>query len=129
MASNQIEQLLQLLKNFEAENRDIKASSIVSIQGLPICSTLGKAGDAESKEGLIAAMVAAILSVSDRAVAELIQSSSLKRILLESNDGLIIIQQAGPHSVLAVLVESDKQLGLIFMLMEALSKRIANILG
>ena len=129
MAVNQIDQLFQLLRNFEAENKDIKASSIVSIQGLPICSTLGKSEEAETKEGLIAAMVAAILSVSDRAVAELIQSSSLKRILLESNDGLIIIQQAGPHSVLAVLVGSDKQLGLIFMLMEGLCKRIASFLG
>lgn len=130
MGSNQLQRLSELLRGFEAENETIKASSIVSIQGLPIASTMStKGNDPESKEGIIAAMVAAILSVSDRAIQELLSSSKLKRILLEGDEGLIIIQQAGPHSVLAVLVDSDKQLGLIFILMQQLAKKIGEILG
>ncbi|MBD3351588.1 MAG: hypothetical protein GF364_08880 [Candidatus Lokiarchaeota archaeon] len=123
--SNHIEEILTLLKNFEAENEDILGSTVVSIQGLPICSSFGEKN--ESKEGVVAAMVAAILSVAERASTEL-EKGKLRRVLLEGEDGLIIIQQAGAHSLLCVLVGSDRQLGLIFVLMKSLAERISKIL-
>ncbi len=125
--SSHLEEILHLLRNFEAENHDIKGSAVVSIQGLPICSSFGHGKDVENKEGIVAAMNAAILSVASRASVEL-GMGELNRILLHGEKGLIIIQQSGPHSLLCVLVSSDKQLGLIFMLMSALSKRISKIL-
>ena len=68
-------------------------------------------------------MTAAILSVGERAAQELARGN-LKRILLEGKLGLIILQQAGEHTI----IRSDRQLGLIFMLMESLARRISNIL-
>ncbi len=72
-------------------------------------------------------MTAAILSVGERAAQELARGN-LKRVLLEGINGLIILQQAGEHTILCVLIRSDRQLGLIFMLMESLARRISNIL-
>jgi len=126
MSQNHLDEILNLLRNFEAENADITGSAVVSIQGLPICSSLGAGAD-ESRDGMIAAMTAAILSVGERAAQEL-QRGTLRRILLDGEDGLIILQQCGPHAILCVLVNNDKQLGLVFMLMAGLARKIAKIL-
>ena len=123
--TNHLDEILDMLRKFEAENEDIEGSALVSIQGLPICSNLS--GNDESREGIVAAMTAAILSVGERAAQELARGN-LKRILLEGGMGLIILQQAGEHTILCVLIRSDRQLGLIFMLMESLARRISNIL-
>ena len=122
--SNPLDQILQLLRTFEAENESIQGSAVVSVQGLPICSNLG---GTEDQAGVTSAMVAAILSVSERAGQEL-GRGSLRRVLLEGDEGLIIMQQAGPHAILVVLIENDRQIGLIFLLMKALAKRISGIL-
>lgn len=122
--TDRLNEILQLLRNFQAENADIQGSAVVSIQGLPIVSSFGSEN---SREGIVAAMVAAILSVGARAAEEL-KRGTLKRVLLEGNEGLIIIQQSGPHSLLCVLVSSDQSLGLIFMLMSGLSKKISILL-
>jgi predicted regulator of Ras-like GTPase activity (Roadblock/LC7/MglB family) len=121
-----LDDILHLLRNFEAENADITGSAVVSIQGLPICSSLGANAD-DSRDGMIAAMTAAILSVGERAAQEL-SRGNLRRILLDGEDGLIILQQSGPHAILCVLVNNDKQLGLIFMMMSGLARKIAKIL-
>ena len=94
-----------------------------TIQGLPICSSLGS----KSNENMVAAMAAAILSVGERAAQELARGK-LKRILLDGEDGLIILQQSGVNTILCVLVENDRQLGLIFILMQSIAKKIARIL-
>ncbi|MCP4760973.1 MAG: hypothetical protein GY870_04270 [archaeon] len=125
METNHIDAIQQLLRNFEAENEDIQGSAVVSIQGLPICSSLGSGNDA--REGIVAAMTAAIQSVGERAGMEL-NRGKLRRILLEGEEGLIILQNSGPHAILCVLVRDDKALGLIFVLMASLAKRISKIL-
>ncbi len=117
------EKIAQLLRNFEAENEDIKGTYVQTIQGLPICSSLGS----KSNENMVAAMAAAILSVGERAAQELARGK-LKRILLDGDDGLIILQQSGANTILCVLVENDRQLGLIFILMQSIAKKIASIL-
>lgn len=65
--SENISELTDLLRRLEATNSDIQGSAIVSIQGLPICSALAR----NVNDGIVSAMSAAILSVSERAVEEL----------------------------------------------------------
>ena len=117
------EKIAKLLRDFEAENEDIKGTYVQTIQGLPICSSLGS----KSNENMVAAMAAAILSVGERAAQELARGK-LKRILLDGEEGLIILQQSGINTILCVLVENDRQLGLIFILMKSIAQKIANIL-
>ncbi|MHA1729459.1 MAG: roadblock/LC7 domain-containing protein [Promethearchaeota archaeon] len=119
-----IDLIMEQIKNFEANSEDIQGTGLLSIQGLPICSSLG---EDDSKKSIVAAMSAAILSVSERASQELARGN-LKRILLEGEDGLIILQQCGENAILYVLVGSDRQLGLIFVMMQSLAKKITQIL-
>jgi hypothetical protein len=72
-------------------------------------------------------MSAAILSVSERAVQELARGE-LKRILIEGIDGLIILSQAGQNAILATLTAPNPSLGMVFLNIESVTKKIAEIL-
>jgi predicted regulator of Ras-like GTPase activity (Roadblock/LC7/MglB family) len=84
--------------------------------------------DESINEGIISAMAAAIQAVADRAADEL-KRGQLRRILLEGHKGLMIMNQAGEHAILVTLVEKDASLGVIFMLIESCSRKIAKILN
>lgn len=107
----------------EAVNAEIQGSAIVSIQGLPICSVLAR----DVNDGIVSAMSAAILSVSDRAVEELARGE-LKRILIEGNDGIIILSKAGQNAILCVLTKGNASLGMVFLNIQSVSKKISNLL-
>ena len=121
--SENIAELNEILRTLQAQNNDIQASAIVSVQGLPICSALSRT----INEGIVSAMAAAIQSVSERAVEELARGE-LRRILIEGQDGLIIISRAGQNAILTTLATPDARLGMVFLTIERISKRIAELL-
>ena len=107
----------------EAVNSDIQGSAIVSIQGLPICSVLAR----DVNDGIVSAMSAAILSVSERAVEEL-DRGELKRILIEGVNGIIILSRAGDNAILCTLCNANASLGMVFLNIQSVSNRIAALL-
>jgi predicted regulator of Ras-like GTPase activity (Roadblock/LC7/MglB family) len=111
------------METINAENFEIQGSTIVSTQGLPIVSLLDKSVN----DGIISAMSAAIQSVGMRAAEEL-KRGKLKRILLEGDEGTMIMTAAGENAILVTLAQKDASLGVIFMLMESLAKKVAAIL-
>jgi predicted regulator of Ras-like GTPase activity (Roadblock/LC7/MglB family) len=121
--SENIAELTDLLRRMEAVNSDIQGSSIVSVQGLPICSVLAR----DINDGIVSAMSAAILSVSERAVEELARGD-LRRILIEGVDGIIILSKAGHNAILCTLAKSDASLGMVFLNIQSVSNRIAELL-
>jgi predicted regulator of Ras-like GTPase activity (Roadblock/LC7/MglB family) len=121
--SENISELIDLLRRMEAVNSDIQGSAIVSVQGLPICSVLAR----DVNDGIVSAMSAAILSVSERAVEELARGD-LKRILIEGVDGIIILSKAGENAILCTLAKSDASLGMVFLNIQSVSKKIAELL-
>lgn len=121
--SENIAELTDILRNLEAVNSDIQGSAIVSVQGLPICSALS----GEVNDGIVSAMSAAILSVSERAVQELARGD-LKRILIEGLDGLIILSRAGENAILCTLAKPQASLGMVFLNIQSVSQKIANLL-
>ena len=121
--SENISELTDLLRKMEAVNADIQGSAIVSVQGLPICSVLAR----DVNDGIVSAMSAAILSVSERAVEELARGD-LKRILIEGVDGIIILSKAGQNAILCTLAKSDASLGMVFLNIQSVSNKIAELL-
>ena len=107
----------------EAINSEIQGSAIVSIQGLPICSVLAR----DVNDGIVSAMSAAILSVSERAVDELARGE-LKRILIEGEDGIIILSKAGSNAILATLTKANPSLGMVFLNIDSVSRKISELL-
>jgi predicted regulator of Ras-like GTPase activity (Roadblock/LC7/MglB family) len=121
--SENISELTDLLRKMEAVNSDIQGSAIVSIQGLPICSVLAR----DVNDGIVSAMSAAILSVSERAVEELARGD-LKRILIEGVDGIIILSKSGENAILCTLAKSDASLGMVFLNIQSVSQKISQLL-
>ncbi|MHA1683115.1 MAG: roadblock/LC7 domain-containing protein [Promethearchaeota archaeon] len=119
-----IDQLISILRDMQANNGEITAGSIVSVQGLPIASQLPR----ESNEGIVSAMAAALLSVSMRACEEL-GRGIMKRLIVEGDMGFFICQYAGEHAILTILSSGDAKLGMLYLDMEKACKEIAKVLG
>ncbi|TKJ23112.1 MAG: hypothetical protein CEE43_05180 [Promethearchaeota archaeon Loki_b32] len=111
------------LKRMGAVNSDIQGSAIVSVQGFPICSVLAR----DVNDGIVSAMSAAILSVSERTLKELARGD-LKRILVDGADGKIILSKVGSKAILCTLAKSDASLGMVFLNIQSVSKKLAEIL-
>ena len=120
----QAESIKALLRELEAKANGVEASAVISTQGLPICSAMPTDVD----ESVIAAMSAAILGVGERAMAEL-SRGQLNKILMEGQEGSIIMMGTGSGAILTTLINTKTNLGLIFMVMERTSKRIAELLS
>ena len=121
--SEHIDDLRYILQNLAAESDEVQGSTIVSVQGLPIVSSFND----DINDSLVSAMAAAILSVSDRAAEEL-RRGKLKRLILEGEEGQMILTQAGEHAILVTLIEKEAGLGIVLMLVDSTVRKISKIL-
>ena len=120
--NNLIEKLGLILKKLLASNRDITIAVITSMEGLPILSILPRGYD----ETRISAMVATMLSLSERAIIEM-EIGEFKQIYIKGNDGYLLVFDA-ELAVLAVSTTEKAKLGLIFLECERASHEISRIL-
>jgi len=110
MESTTPETLDELLKKLLSSIPEVKAASIVSVEGLPIASALPQGVD----ETRIAAMTAAILSLAERAIHEL-GKGDFDQVMVKGTEGYILVLAAGRNAVLAVSTTKDVRLGLILL--------------
>ncbi|MHA1835644.1 MAG: roadblock/LC7 domain-containing protein [Candidatus Odinarchaeia archaeon] len=120
--SSKAETLEDVLKDLELSIPQIQAAAIVSVEGLPIASALPSSVD----ETMIAAMTAAMLSLGERAAAEL-NKGELEQVFIKGKDGYVIAMGAGENAVLTLSATKDVKLGLIFLEMERAAKKIAKL--
>lgn len=83
--------------------------------------------DSEISETLTSAMAAAIQSVAERAAEEL-KRGTLKRVMLDGDNGNLLMTAAGQHAILVSLIAQNASLGVLFMLIDSYVKKIAKIL-
>jgi predicted regulator of Ras-like GTPase activity (Roadblock/LC7/MglB family) len=104
------EKLTKILKDLESSIPEIEAAAIVSAEGLPIASALPRDVD----EARVAAMTAAMLSLGERAAAELMKGE-LEQVMIRGTEGYLISMAAGENAVLTVSASKNVKLGLIFL--------------
>ena len=109
-AGDKPESLTKILKELESSIPEIEAAAIVSAEGLPIASALPRDVD----EARVAAMTAAMLSLGERAAAELMKGE-LEQVMIRGSDGYLISMAAGENAVLTVSASKNVKLGLIFL--------------
>ena len=119
--NNIIEKLELILKKLLASNRDITIAIITTMEGLPILSILPR----RYNETRISAMVATMLSLSERAIIEM-EIGEFKQIFIKGNDGYLLVFDA-ELAVLAVSTTEKAKLGLIFLECERASHEISKI--
>ena len=117
------ETLDDILKKLLAAIPEVKAAAIVSAEGLPIASALPQGID----ETRIAAMTAALLSLSERAVIEM-EKGEFEQLYVRGNEGYLLVLQAGPNAVLTVSTTKDVRLGLIFLDCKRTTEKIAKLI-
>ncbi len=103
------DQLDQVLINFERNVPHVEATAIVSTDGLVIASRLPD----QVEEDRVGAMGAAILSISKRSGEELSRGEMCK-VLIEGENGYLLIRSIGEFAILVALVDKKVRLGMLF---------------
>jgi len=123
MARSRSEQMVDWLRNLQANISDIEASAVVSVDGLIIASAL-PAGAGEDR---VSAMSAAMLSLGERIASEL-GRGVLDQVYVKGDRGYILLMSVGEEAVLTVMARKNAKLGLIFLDMRRAVKGLANLL-
>ncbi|MFX0163188.1 MAG: roadblock/LC7 domain-containing protein [Candidatus Hodarchaeota archaeon] len=98
----------ELLNELERRS-EVKASAIVSREGLMMASKLP--GDID--EDAISAMSAGMLSLGTR-VGNILKCGEIEQIIIKGAEGITITMDAGPEAVLILIAPADAKLGMIF---------------
>ncbi len=117
-----IAKLETILKKLLSNNRDILLAIVTTMEGLPIISLLPRGYN----ETRIAAMVATLLSLSERTVVDM-EIGLFNQIFIKGNDGYLLVFEANP-AILAVSTTKNAKLGLIFFECERVLHEISKIL-
>jgi len=105
-----VDTLDDLLKKLLGAIPEIKAVAIVSAEGLPIASAFPQGVD----ETKIAAMTAALFSLSEKAIIEM-RKGDFDQLYIKGSEGYLLVMQAGPNAVLIVSTTKAVKLGLFFL--------------
>jgi hypothetical protein len=117
------EQLYTVLGDLATNVPDIKASAVVSVDGLIIASQL-PVGIEEDRVGAVSA---ALLSLGERSSQEM-ACGDLSLILLKSASGYIVTMSVGANAVLSIMSSENAALGRVFLELEHAAERLAQIL-
>lgn len=115
--------LRSVLRELNNSSADVEASACISSDGYSIASVLGEGVDADR----FGAMCASLLALAHRAAQE-IQRGNLKLVLVEGEQGVMLLVQAGPDAILAVAAKPSKNLGMIFLDSKKVAQKLVGVL-
>ena len=117
--------IVNVIIELEKSNKlkDEQGRMLVSKEGLPIYSAL----EGDANDDVVSAICATILNISVGALKEL-ACGDLKRIIIDGVDGIIILSKAGENAILCTLAKSDASLGMVFLNIQSVSKKISELL-
>ncbi|MEM2143167.1 MAG: roadblock/LC7 domain-containing protein [Candidatus Thorarchaeota archaeon] len=119
--SSRVERINATVRDFETVP-GVEGAALVSLDGLMISSALP-----ESEQERVAAISAAILSLGEKATGEL-NRGGLQEIYVKGERGYALMTSVGDNALLLVLAKPDAQLGLIFVDMRRMAKKLLEIL-
>ena len=115
--------LTSVLRELNASSSDIEASACISSDGFSLASVLSHDVDPDR----YSAMCASLLALANRAAQE-IQRGDLKLVLVEGEQGVMLLVQAGQNSILAVAAKPSRNLGMIFISAKKFALKIIDTL-
>lgn len=125
------EMLERILKTLHVAADGVRASVIVNSDGLLVAAY--PPGDEENphenptSSPQVAAMSATLIGLAERTLARLAQGD-LERLLMEGEDGVMVIYPAGRASV-AVLTEKDARLSYVLYATRKAAADVKTLLG
>ncbi len=104
--------VVPILKRLNSTSSDIQASAVMSRDGHSLATVLGD----EINNVRLGAMCATLLSLGEKASIEL-KRGHLRQILIQGEEGYVLLLRIGEKAVLAVVSRPSANLGM--MLVEA----------
>ncbi|TFF91394.1 hypothetical protein EU546_08685 [Candidatus Thorarchaeota archaeon] len=129
--SSKTEMLNELLEDLSrASQGNVEASMIISkSQGLTIQSHYPHGVEkAEVPDEDVIAGRSTQIDMATRKVFGELKRGELVRMLVEGDDGYVVICNAGEDALLAVLTNKRANIGYLFFMMSRIAKRIASVL-
>jgi predicted regulator of Ras-like GTPase activity (Roadblock/LC7/MglB family) len=117
------ELLREVLDELVTRNPDIMTALVISDDGLNVASGIPRLDDDS------VALVASDLIDMAGEFSRRLGQGKLTRILLEGENRITVVVNAGERTVLAVLVPADAKLGLVTLAMRQAAHAIAAIFG
>jgi len=117
------ERMIERLRELQVSSPDVEAAAIISVDGLPIATSLPQ----NVEEDRVSAMSAAMLSLGER-IADELGRGTLDEVYLKGEKGYVILRAVGEEAVLTVLARQQAKLGLLFLDMRRAAKEFTNIL-
>lgn len=122
MTKSRTELMVDRLRDMQVSSPDIEASAVVSVDGLPIATSLPR----EVEEDRVSAMSAAMLSLGERIASEL-GRGDLSEVQIKGEKGYVILQSLGTEAVLTVLAREGAKLGLILLDMRRAAEDLSKL--
>ena len=103
-----VQKIQMTLQDLVGAGPEIQGAALVTLDGLPLASTLPPDMDEER----VSAMAAAMLSIGERIGGEL-QRGDVGRVFVEGNQGYCTLANCGQEAVLLILASATAKQGLI----------------
>lgn len=111
--------LKPILSRLNSISKEIEASAVMTRDGLTLASKIRD----DVNQDRLGAMCASLLSLSDKTAKEL-SRGNLKQVLIEGDQGCILIVHIGKRAVLAVVSKPSSNLGMVFLEARKIAKEI-----
>ena len=102
----------------------IKASAVISVDGLPIVSLMPQDVDPNN----FAAMLASMVGAAETALKSLGSKNILDRVIAESRDIRVVAVKGGEDAILTIMIDPSTNYGLILLEAKKASDQIAKIM-
>ena len=119
------------LKDLCSKLQGVQGAVIVSIEGFVVAaytpheSDMDEEGPTSSPQ--VAAMAATLIALGERTLSRLAQGEML-RLLIEGNDGGMVVVPANRRASVAVMVGKETKMGLVLYALQQNAKKIGDIL-
>lgn len=110
----------------------IQGAVIVSIEGFVVAAFSPQESDMDEEDSptsspQVAAMAATLIALGERTLSRLAQGEMI-RLLIEGNDGGMLVVPANRRSSVAVMVGREAKMGLVLYALQQSAKKISDIL-
>ena len=118
------ERVTEVLRSIQMSSPDVIGTAVVDVQGFIIASAIPSGVDEEELGAMTATMHG-----SGEQIAEQLMHSTVDQTYVKTEKGYVILNAAGPDTVLVLLATKNVKLGLVFLMLKQHLPELRRIIG
>ena len=126
MVTYRSEQINRILRTMHKTVEEIEASVVVNIDGLLVEAY--PPGDTDATSDQVAAMTATLIGLAEKTLERLSQGN-VERLLLEGQQGVMVVYPSGTRAALAVLIGKAAKLGMAMYAVKRAAEEVSEVIG